>query len=183
MPRGAVSHCPLGMYLRRTSRARYALRRSRPTQVFQVGVQILFILLERHPVHATGCVLPPTRVKTQAQNVLVEPPIQVSEAVVLVLECLLGYGPQEGLPVWLRVFLRRWFACADCVVTCVAGLLTASGLAPCGWILWANPTPGGSAARLVVAPAPSCLALAVSVRQGLSGPPRFRATPSARATL
>jgi hypothetical protein len=63
-----------------------------------VGLQVPFVLLERHPVHATGCVFSQAK-ETQAQNVLVEPPGQVAEPVVLVLECLLGYGPQEGLPV------------------------------------------------------------------------------------
>ena len=67
-------------------------------QVCEVVFQVLFILLERYPVHATGCVLSQAK-ETQAQNVSVEPPIQVAETVVLVLECLLGYGPQEGLPV------------------------------------------------------------------------------------
>jgi hypothetical protein len=87
------------MYLRRTNRARYAFEP--PLQVCEVGFQVPFVLLERHPVHATGCVLSQAK-ETQAQNVSVEPPIQVSEAVLLVCECLLGYGPQEGLPVWFR---------------------------------------------------------------------------------
>src|SRR5262249_10651207 len=70
-------------------------------QVRQVSLQVLFVLLESYPVHATGCVLPQT-VETQAQNVWFEPPIQVAEPMVFVSICLLGYGPQDGLPVWFR---------------------------------------------------------------------------------
>ena len=58
----------------------------------------------------------------------------------------------------------------------------ASGLAPCPWILRANPTPGapdGASCRCAALPA----WLSQLVRQVLSGPPRFRASPSARATL
>jgi len=78
------------------------------------------------------------------------------------------------------VVLTALVACADCVDLLAPS--PASGLTPCGWILRANPTPGapgGTSCRCAALPAwPSQL-----VRQGLSGPPRFRVLPSARATL
>src|SRR5450759_1989257 len=78
------------------------------------------------------------------------------------------------------VVLTVLVTCADCVD--LSAPSPASGLAPGRWILWANPTPGtsgGASCRCASLPAwPSQL-----VRQGLSGPPRFRAFPSARATL
>ena len=73
------------------------------------------------------------------------------------------------------------------LVACVSFVLLlapspASGLSPCCWLRWANPTPGGQEALLWVGtslPAwPSQL-----VRQGLSGSPSFQVLPSARATL
>jgi hypothetical protein len=77
-------------------------------------------------------------------------------------------------------FLRHLVACACFVSLFVPS--PASGLAPCRWLLWTNPTPGvsGSAAcRCASLPAwPSQL-----VRQELSGPPQFRVSPSTRATL
>src|SRR5271166_2643613 len=72
-----------------------------PFPVGQVDLQVLLVFLETHPVHAPGCVLTQTT-EAQAQYVLVEPPIHVAKPVVLVWVCLLGYGPQEGLPVALR---------------------------------------------------------------------------------
>jgi hypothetical protein len=80
----------------------------------------------------------------------------------------------------LSVVLTALVACADCVDLLAPS--PASGLMPCGGILWANPTPGASgvaSCRCGSFPAwPSQL-----VRQGLPGPPRFRAPPSAHATL
>jgi hypothetical protein len=78
------------------------------------------------------------------------------------------------------VILTVLVACADCVN--LSPPSPASGLAPCGWVLWGDPTPGwpeGASCRCAPLPAwPSQL-----VRQGPVGPPRFRASPSARATL
>src|ERR1019366_4632232 len=78
------------------------------------------------------------------------------------------------------VVLTALVACADCVDLVAPS--PASGLVPCRAMLRANPTPGvsgGASCRCASLPAwPSQL-----VRQGLSGPPRFRAPPSARATL
>src|ERR1039458_2002471 len=78
------------------------------------------------------------------------------------------------------VVLTALVACADCVDLVAPS--PASGLVPCRAMLRANPTPGVSgdaSCRCVSFPAwPSQL-----VRQGLSRPPRFRAPPSARATL
>src|SRR6266705_2104655 len=94
-----------------------------PLQVCEVAFQVLFILLERHPVHATGCVLSQAK-ETQAQNVSVEPPIQVAEAVVFVGICLLGYGPQEGLPVSFR---RSYGAGCLCGLRCSVGSFASVG--------------------------------------------------------
>src|SRR6266852_6014679 len=80
----------------------------------------------------------------------------------------------------LSVVLTALVSCADCVA--LSAPSPASGLAPCRWILWADPTPGvpdGASCRCAVLPA----WLSQLVRQGLSGPPRFRASASARATL
>src|SRR5512140_2810264 len=78
------------------------------------------------------------------------------------------------------VFLTVLVACADCVN--LSPPSPASGLAPCGWVLWGDPIPGwpeGASCRCAPLPAwPSQL-----VRQGPAGPPRFRASPCARATL
>jgi len=80
----------------------------------------------------------------------------------------------------VSVFLTALVACADCVN--LSPPSPASGLAPCGGVLWGDPTPGwpeSASCRCAPLPAwPSQL-----VRQGPAGPPRFRAAPSARATL
>ena len=71
-------------------------------------------------------------------------------------------------------------ACADCVV--LSAPSPASRCAPCCWILRADPTPGmpeSTSLGCASLPAwPSQL-----VRQGLSGPPSFRVSPSSLATL
>src|SRR6266852_2209764 len=80
----------------------------------------------------------------------------------------------------LSVVLTALVSCADCVA--LSAPSPASGLAPCRWILWADPTPGvpdGASCRCAVLPA----WLSQLVRQGLSGPPRFRASAWTRATL
>ena len=62
------------------------------------------------------------------------------------------------------------------------GPFSSFGAAPCHWILRADPTPGapgGASCRCAALPA----WLSQLVRQGLSGPPRFHASASARATL
>ena len=41
-------------------------------------------------------------VEAEAQDLFVELPIQVSKPVSRLAFCLLGYGPQEGSPVFLR---------------------------------------------------------------------------------
>jgi hypothetical protein len=86
---------------------------------------------------------------------------------------------QEGLPVG-SVILTARVACVCFANTSAPS--PASGLAPCCWILWTDPTPGvpgGTSCRCAALPA----WLSQLVRQGLSGPPRFRASASARATL
>src|SRR5882724_7301613 len=82
----------------------------------------------------------------------------------------------------LSVVLTVLVACADCVALSAPSPVSVPSRRDCRWLLWADPTPGvpdGAACRCAVFPAwPSIL-----VRQGLSGPPRFRASASARATL
>src|SRR5262249_59777682 len=92
-------------------------------QFRQVGFEVPFIILKAHLVHATGCVLPQA-VETQAQDVLVEPPIQVAEPMVFISMCLLGYGPQEGLPV---LFRRSYGSGCLCGLRCSVGPFTRFG--------------------------------------------------------
>src|SRR5207245_6447878 len=112
------------------------------------------------PVHATGCVLPQAK-ETQAQSVPVEPPIQVTEAVLLVGMCLLGYGPQEGLPVSFR---RSYGAGCLCGLRCSVGPFSGFGPALASLPL---DTMGRSDSRSArrrfwsLRP-PSCLAIVVS---------------------
>ena len=80
----------------------------------------------------------------------------------------------------VSVVLTVLVACADCVN--LSAPSPVSGLTPCSWVLWTDPTPDGpegASGRCALFPA----RYSQLVRQEPVGPPRFRASPSARATL
>src|SRR5580704_15659575 len=66
-------------------------------QLVQIGVQVLFIFLERHSIHPAGGLFP-QQFEACPQCLLVQMSIQVTEPVVPVCLSLVCYCPQESWP-------------------------------------------------------------------------------------
>ena len=140
MPKGRSFPLPLGMYLRRTSRARYALRFSRPSKsarLFSRFFSYCWNVIPSTPLAASFRRRKKLRRRVSRLSRRYKSPKRCCL-------CVYAFSAMARRKVCqsLSVVLTALVSCADCVALSVPSPV--SGLAPCLWILWADPTPGAS---------------------------------------